>query len=66
VPAAAGYNFALLLRWLWRLLRALFQVLFHRRFAPNTPKFCRSIVLHGRLSVHNEEPSPRSVRNLRS
>jgi IS5 family transposase len=28
VLAAAGYNFALLLRWLRRLLRALFQVLF--------------------------------------
>ena len=28
VLAAAGYNFALLLRWLRRLLRALFQTLF--------------------------------------
>ena len=28
VLAAAGYNFALLLRWLRRLLRALFQALF--------------------------------------
>lgn len=28
VLAAAGYNFALLLRWLGRLLRALFQALF--------------------------------------
>jgi IS5 family transposase len=28
VLAAAGYNFALLLRWLARLLRALFQALF--------------------------------------
>jgi IS5 family transposase len=27
VLAAAGYNFALLLRWLARLLRALFQAL---------------------------------------
>jgi hypothetical protein len=27
VLAAAGYNFALLLRWLARLLRALFRVL---------------------------------------
>ena len=28
VLAAAGYNFSLLLRWLARLLRALFQALF--------------------------------------
>jgi IS5 family transposase len=28
ILTAAGYNFALLLRWLRRLLRALFQVLF--------------------------------------
>ena len=28
VLAAAGYNFGLLLRWLARLLRALFQALF--------------------------------------
>jgi IS5 family transposase len=28
VLAAAGYNFALLQRWLRRLLRALFQALF--------------------------------------
>jgi IS5 family transposase len=28
VLAAAGYNFALLLRWLARLLRALIEVLF--------------------------------------
>ena len=28
VLAAAGYNFALLLRWLGRLLRALLQALF--------------------------------------
>jgi transposase, IS5 family len=28
VLAAAGYNFALLLRWLGRLLRALLQTLF--------------------------------------
>lgn len=28
VLAAAGYNFALLLRWLRRLLRALLQALF--------------------------------------
>jgi IS5 family transposase len=28
VVAAAGYNFGLLLRWLARLLRALFQALF--------------------------------------
>src|SRR3954447_26089091 len=39
VLAAAGYNFGLLLRWLARLLRALFQALFRaRRPAGNPPK----------------------------
>ena len=35
VLAAAGYNFALLLRWLARLLRALFQAL-----ATTSPSVC--------------------------
>jgi IS5 family transposase len=34
VLAAAGYNFALLLRWLRRLLRALFQTLFPPPICP--------------------------------
>ena len=34
ILAAAGYNFALLLRWLRRLLQALFQVLFPPLIGP--------------------------------
>ena len=34
VLAAAGYNFALLLRWLRRLLRALIQALLAPAFCP--------------------------------
>ena len=36
VLAAAGYNFSLLLRWLARLLRALFQALFATSPRPQT------------------------------
>jgi IS5 family transposase len=46
VLAAAGYNFGLLLRWLARLLRALFQALLQHSRAPNRPKNHRSAVLH--------------------
>jgi IS5 family transposase len=35
VLAAAGYNFALLLRWLAELLRALLQALPHRSRSPD-------------------------------
>ena len=34
ILAAAGYNFSLLLRWLRRLLRALFEVLFPPLIGP--------------------------------
>jgi hypothetical protein len=52
ILAAAGYNFALLLRWLRRLLRALFQALSHPPIGlrySDIPKNRRSTVLHGRL-----------------
>ncbi len=52
VLAAAGYNFSLLLRWLRRLLRALFQVLFPLLPATQIPETRRSTVLHGRLRVN--------------
>ncbi len=38
VLAAAGDNFALLLRWLRRLWRALLQALFHGRPGFDSPK----------------------------
>jgi transposase, IS5 family len=41
VFAAAGYNFALLLRWLARLLRALIPALFAPPFSPNAVKIVR-------------------------
>jgi transposase, IS5 family len=50
ILAAAGYNFALLLRWLRKLLRALLQVLTVGDLLPISPKNRRSIVLHGRLN----------------
>jgi hypothetical protein len=37
VLAAAGYNFALLLRWLQRLLRALFTALSLPTLCPRYP-----------------------------
>jgi IS5 family transposase len=49
VLAAAGYNFALLLRWLQRLLRALIQALLASAFCLNIPKITAKTVLHGRL-----------------
>lgn len=47
VLVAAGYNLALLLRWLRRLLRALVQALFRPPLASDMPKNRRSTVLHG-------------------
>jgi transposase, IS5 family len=55
VLAAAGYNFALLLRWLARLLRALIRALFAPPFSPNAAKIIRHPVLHGRLRTEKRE-----------
>jgi len=50
VLAAAGYNFnfALLLRWFGKLLRALLQACSRRGCDPNSSKNRRQTVLHGR------------------
>jgi transposase, IS5 family len=48
VLAAAGFNFALLLRWLARLLRAFFRLSYCRPLASPNPLNRRSGVLHGR------------------
>lgn len=50
VLAAAGHNFALLLRWL-RLLCILILALFPPPICFRDLQNCRSIVLHGRLSM---------------
>ncbi len=67
VLAAADYNFALLLRWLRRLVRALFQALYPRRsafniaktvaqlfFTDDYPRYALSVSLRGRFSSNEE------------
>src|SRR5204862_6880812 len=70
VLAAAGYNFGLLLRWLARLLRALFQTLITSSpRAPNRPTNRRSTVLHRRrfrTTVNITSESTRAMSAINS
>jgi len=61
VLAAAGYNFGLLLRWLARFLRALFQALITSSPGAQPAKKTRATVLHSRRnirSISGEFPGP--------